>query len=214
MKRHDDALVAAVKADLAKLEAEKASRQAPDPFVEELADDDRDAVADIAALLEPTAPPASLRERLFASTARGRLARFAAPVAKLLDVDETRAEELLEAIDDPASWSPNPLPGVTLYHFKGGDKVADCITGFTRIEREGAFPPHEHLGTEYVFVVQGRVRDAVSGDVYGPGDLSIMEPATSHHLEVLPGPELIYLVVIFEGISVMGIELRPGDPRI
>ena len=149
-----------------------------------------------------------------ASTERGRLARFAAPVAKLLDVDDARAEALLDAIDDPASWSPNPLPGVTLYHFEGGEKVADCITGFTRIERGGAFPAHEHLGTEYVFVVQGRMRDAVSGEIFKPGDLSIMEPGTEHHLEVLPGPELIYLVVIFEGISVMGIELRPGDPRI
>lgn len=213
MKRHDDALVAAVKADIAKLAAE-AGPGAPDPFLEELSGKDRDAVADVAALLEPSPPPTSLRDRLMASTSRGRLTRFAAPVAKLLDVDETRAEELLEGIDDPASWSPNPLPGVTLYHFEGGPKVADCITGFTRIERDGAFPPHEHLGTEYVFVVQGRLRDAVSGEIYGPGELSIMEPETGHHLEVLPGPELIYLVVIFEGISVMGIELRPGDPRI
>ncbi|HHH29279.1 MAG TPA: cupin domain-containing protein [Polyangiaceae bacterium] len=214
MKRHDDAVVAAVKADLEKLAAEEAQRTAPDPFVGELEDGDREVVAEIASLLEPVDPPTSLRERLLSSTMQGRLARFAAPVAKLLDVDDARAEALLDGIDDPASWSPSPVPGMVLYHFEGGEKVADCITGFTRIARGGAFPEHEHLGTEYVLVVQGRVRDGVSGEIYGPGDLSIMEAGTSHDLEVLPGPALVYLVVIFDGIRLGGVEFRPGDPRI
>jgi len=214
VSRHDDATEAAVKADLKALADERDARNAPDAFVADLSDEDRQTAAELASLLEPVSPTASLRDRLMAATEKGRLAHFAAPVAKLLAVDEARAEAMLDAIDEPASWSPNPLPGVTLYHVAGGETVEHAITGFTRIERGGTFPSHTHLGHEYVLVLQGRARDGESGEIFGPGDLSIRPPGTTHDLEVLPGPTLIYLVVLFDGLEVMGLRLEPGNPLI
>lgn len=172
-------------------------------------------LAELAGVLAPLQPTADLRKQLLASaSAGGRLGRFAAQVATLLDVDEAEAARLLDGIDETASWSDSPLPGVGLYHLKGGPKVTGAITGFIKIERGGRFPHHSHLGDEQVLVVQGRCRDTASGEVFAPGDIVQHGVDDEHELEVLAGPTFVYLAVVFGGLDIGGMVLKPGDPRI
>ncbi len=172
---------------------------------------------ELAALLAVDAAPvpAALRQRVERSVAaEGRFERFIGAVAKLLDIGADAARAMLDDLDVPGRWENSPWPGVTLVHVTGGPAVREAITGFVRIERGGRFPSHKHLGDERVLVLQGRLRDGVSGVVSKPGDHVTMAAGTAHALSVEPGPQLIYLVAVEEGVDVEGLVLRPDDPRI
>jgi quercetin dioxygenase-like cupin family protein len=186
-------------------------------FMEELLDDGvhPDELALCAELAIPTPPPSSIRTRLLLSLeGGGRLHRFAARIAELLDTSEARAAELLDAIDEPASWEKAMWPGVELFHVPGGPRVEAAITGFVRVARGGVFPHHTHLGEETVFIVQGSCRDTHSGQVLRPGDVCVAGIGNPHVVEAMPGPTLVYLAVVFGGVDVGGVHLLPGDPRI
>lgn len=186
-----------------------------DALLRELLDEgelDEELLGRIAGALGPqAAPTADARRRLFETVSRGgRLHRFADRVAELLDVDVARARTLLDGIDDKDSWEASPLPNVRLYHVAGGSRVAGAITGFVRIPEGGVFPEHDHSGDETVLIVQGRCRDSHDGSILVPGDLARMTPSDgAHEVLALPGPALVYLAVVFEGIAIGGQHFGP-----
>lgn len=187
-----------------------------DPFFRELAEEgaEPDAIEALDALVTPTAPPSPLRDRIFASVAAGgRWHRFAGSVAKLLDVTAERARQLLDGIDDPKSWNPGMLPGMELYHLEGDDAVPGAITGFIRFPGGVPVPDHKHFGEEIMLILAGRYIDS-AGHEWGPGDIARMPAESEHNFQILPGPDLLYLVIVHEGLEMAGMELRPGDPRI
>jgi quercetin dioxygenase-like cupin family protein len=192
------------------------SAREPD-FVDEASELDPEAPELFRRLAEPLAridPRDEVRARMLAAAnEKGRLHRFAEPVARLLDVGEERARELIDGIDDPASWVGAPFPGVELYHIEGGATVANAITGFIRIDAGHGFPEHTHLGDEKVLILQGRLVDD-GGRELGPGTELPMGPGTTHSFTVKPGPRLVYLAIVHGGLEVAGMTLRPGDPRI
>ena len=159
--------------------------------------------------LPETEPPAALRERLLASAARpaGRFAPFIARLARLIDRSKTHAAELLERIarDAADTWESAAAlgPGIELVHLEGGPAVAGADVGFVRMPGGARFPMHEHLGSERVLILQGRLRDD-DGRIYGPGDAAAMEAGSKHEFSALPGPPLIYAVVV-HGMRFPGI---------
>jgi quercetin dioxygenase-like cupin family protein len=172
-------------------------------------------LADVAGSLPAMPPSTMLRQRLMKSlSVGGRLHRFATQTAELLDVTVERAMELLDGIDDSSVWERGPAEDVTLYHFSGGPAVAEAITGFVCVERGKAFPHHSHLGNEAVLILQGTCRDSADDSIYRPGDITRATTGAPHRVDVLPGPKLIYLAVVFGGIDIDGLILTPGDPRI
>jgi quercetin dioxygenase-like cupin family protein len=191
-----------------------------DPFVDDFlremmeAGINLDSLAGLGGVLPHQRPPDDLRLRLMQSLRHGRLHRFAEQVAELLHVSVERARALIDGIDDPDVWERGPSDGVTLYHIDGGPEVADAITGFVRVEREQSFPEHSHLGDEAVLIMQGACRDSSNGEVHRPGDVVRTGVGHAHGIDVLPGPKLIYLAVVFGGIDIDGLVLLPGDPRI
>jgi len=188
-----------------------------DPFLEELLDAGLSATeaADVAAgLVSPIEPTPDVRDRLMKSVAAGgRLHRFADDVARFLEVAADEAREMLDLCDDPESYGLAPLPGMAIFHVKGGPSVAAAITGFIKLPAGFFFPPHEHLGDELVYVVQGRFRDE-DGTLYGPGDLCEKKAGTAHSFDVVEGPDLIYLAIVHGGIRIGEEDFLPGDPRI
>lgn len=154
--------------------------------------------------LEPAATPPALRARLLAATAtENRFASFASQLASLIDYGEEAAEALLRKIDDAASWVVGPSPGSHLVHFDPGPKLAGALAGFVKIEAGAPFPEHEHVGYEQVLIFQGAYRDS-DGTVYRRGDLIENDDGTSHSFVALPGPDLIYLVVLGKGVKIGG----------
>jgi quercetin dioxygenase-like cupin family protein len=160
-------------------------------------------------------PRLELRERLLRSApSEGRYERFVAQVAALMDLDARGAAALLDGIDRPSSWVPGPLPDVSLYHVQGGPRVADAITGFVRLPQNAVFPEHRHLGDEAVLVVQGSFVDGVTGAIHRPGDVVHMPAGSAHDFRARPGPALVYLVVVRDGVQIGDVVMRADDPRM
>jgi quercetin dioxygenase-like cupin family protein len=172
---------------------------------------DDELLAHIADAVGTRAPDPSVKQRLFERVrAGGRLHRFADRVAEMLDIDVEGARGLLDGIDRPDNWEESPLPDVRLYHLDGGPKVQGAITGFVRIDSQGVFPEHDHTGPETVLIVQGRCRDTFDGRILGPGDVGRMAPDSgTHEVVALPGPPLVYLAVVFEGIRIGETKFGP-----
>lgn len=164
--------------------------------------------------LPPATPSEGLKAQIMSDLApAARFARFRERVSELIDVSVERAGELLGQIDEIDPWVPGPSEGVELFHIDGGPRVEDAIVGFIKIGSGGEFPHHKHLGTERVFVLQGSFQDS-SGTVHGLGDLVVEPPGSEHDFHVCDGPELIYLVVVEEGIEMFGMTIGPGDPQL
>ena len=180
-----------------------------DRFLAELESADAEALA---RLIGEAAAPASLKAKLLANaTLEGRFDRHAGGVAELLNLSEARAKELLDGIGRTESWEPSPIPSVELFHIEGGPGTENAITGFVRIAAEAGFPPHEHLGAEAVLILQGSVKDLVSGAIHRPGDIARMAKGTAHELLARPGPDLVYLSVVQTGVSIGGRVFGPHD---
>ena len=132
-------------------------------------------------------------------------------VSELLLLDADGARRHLDALGDPTAWTPGFLPGMMLFHVRGGPLLAPAITGFVRVAAGECFPEHEHLGVESVVVLQGSYWD-VSGIVRA-GD-RVTQPAGSRHsFTVRPGPDLLYLAVVESGLRIGDRLLEPGDPE-
>lgn len=175
--------------------------------------------ADEAAMLAvaeapPLAPSPEVKARLDRSLASftERLAEYLEPLAKMADLARDAMADILRGMDDAATWLPGPGPGLTVAHVPNGPATANAISGFVRIPAGGSFPTHTHQGKEVVLVVQGSYEDS-DGRVYKTGDVSVREPGTTHSLTALPGPDLIYLAVVDEGIDIDGDFIDSEDER-
>ena len=89
--------------------------------------------------------------------------------------------------------------------------VGQAVVGFLKVQPRVAFPRHRHLGDETVVVVQGALRHG-DGTVARLGDAHLWRAGSEHAFEALPGPELIYLVVIRDGVAFGDVVIRPGSP--
>lgn len=176
-----------------------------------------------AALLEALATdvrrpaPRALREQLMRAPLRGRLYRFAEPLAALMDVDQATARQLLDGLDEPEPFEPGPFPGldIALRHISGGPAVQDAITGFVRIGPGTAFPHHEHLGDEHVLILQGHCVETQSGTVAGPGEVVTRSGGTAHDIHALAGAtDLVYLAVVHTGVRIGDTVMGPGSPEL
>jgi quercetin dioxygenase-like cupin family protein len=184
-----------------------------DPFLRET--EGADVLPAIAAQVTGLRPSAGLRARILeAATGEGRFERFAAVTAELLDLPVAGAQALLDRLSDPGIWSPGLVPSMTLCHVQGGPRVKGAITGFVRIASGSGFPDHEHLGDEEVLIIQGSCIDSIGGKLFAPGDRVAMPSGSIHSFDVRPGPDLVYLAVVFGGIRVGGQELLADDPRL
>ena len=159
-------------------------------------------------------PAPGLRERIMASAVLdGRFDRFIPNVAELLDIDAERAKELLDGIGKDESWYVGLVPDVSLYDVEGGPAVQNAITGFLRLPAMVPFPEHGHLGTELSLIIQGSGIDD-RGRIWNVGDIVERTEDDVHSFHARPGPDLVFLVVVQNGIELGGQKIGPDDPRM
>lgn len=174
-----------------------------------------DGFAEFVALLEPAAPSERLRERLLGELrTSGRHERHAERVAEMLDVALDAARAMLDRAGTASAYEPGPFEGVELLHVEGGPKARGAITGFVRIPAGRAFPRHAHLGAETVLVISGSILEPETGRVHRTGDLVRADEHQEHSVLARPGPDLVYLAVLFHGLRIGDTELRADDPRL
>jgi cupin domain len=161
------------------------------------------------AMVTPMVPSPNVKARLLASVGQGAFESFADRMGKLFDVGLDRAREFLGLIERPASWEPQPVPGIFLVHFEGGPAAAAADCGFIRLAPGAIFPPHKHLGEERSIVLSGKVRDAVNNRVFGPGDEYVQAEGTEHYLINDGTEDCIFAARAMNGIEVAGAPARP-----
>lgn len=186
-----------------------------DPFLADVSDV-AEAIEDLArASREEVAPSPSIRASLLQDARlEGRFERFAATVARMLDLPLDGARALLDRLGRTDIWEAGLAPDVTLCHVSGGPKVAGHVTGFVKMPQGAVFPEHEHLGDEEVLVLQGSYVDGVTGAVYHPGDIVKMPAHSRHDFRARPGPHLVYLVVLRDGVVIGDQIMTADDPRL
>lgn len=165
----------------------------------------------LAAIAPAPAPP---REGLLnRATTLARFDQWSGIIASMADVAMEKARGWLAKIDDPAVWSPTALGDLELFHIEGGPAVERAVVGFVKLAPGTSFPEHTHLGTERVFVLQGRLRDE-HGDIHGPGSLVEGDEGHTHEISAEPGPPLVYLSIVHEGIEIFGMRFGPDSPEL
>ncbi len=149
-----------------------------------------------------------LREVSFAD----RFAEYAAPLSKILDVHENTAAELLAGLDNTLEWgTERALPMLKSIWVDGGPAVQQSVRGFVRIAAGETFPAHGHLGKETCIVLQGYM-EMDDGRVLAPGDVYSATVDDHHSFRARPGgPDLLYFVVVREGITIGNASLRHRD---
>jgi hypothetical protein len=122
----------------------------------------------------------------------------------LLDLPERALRELSVRAADSAEWELGvPVPGVALLHLQPGPKLAGADAGIVRVPAGTRFPVHRHLGEERSLVLAGSAWDS-NGHVVGPGDGWVLPADSQHSFDVFDGADLIYAVVVFDGVEIDG----------
>jgi quercetin dioxygenase-like cupin family protein len=154
--------------------------------------------AEVAALLDPIAPPGDLLQRLTQTLSEPphRYAPFYGRVAKLFDLDEDAIIAQLARLKDPRSWSFAGLPGIHHVEVKGGPRVQNAETLLVRFAPGTYFPRHQHVAEEHVFVLEGDYTDD-AGVHHRAGELREWPPGTGHSFRVGKGGPCIFASVVF-----------------
>lgn len=143
-------------------------------------------------------PPPALRADLLAATeTAGRqhpFPGFRRRFARLFDLSEADADQILGKMATPAAWEP--LKTLLVHHFTPGPARQNAHAGLVRCQPGVPFPTHRHRGTETTLFLSGAVRDEDTGELMLPGDL-VTRPADSvHRLTVEPPHECVFAVLL------------------
>lgn len=152
-------------------------------------------------------PSAGLRERVLRAVDRAtdsgaRLDGFLERTLHFFDLSADRARELLEAAAAPQAtgWSDFSVPGVRLYHFDGGPRVAEADCGLVHLAPGVAFPLHRHIGDEWSLVLSGSAEES-GGARWEPGDLVHRAAGTAHSFRAVGDEAFVFAVVLHGGIE-------------
>jgi hypothetical protein len=165
----------------------------------------------LGAVLQAGRPPLAVKQRLL-----GRRRRFEAFAeccaalrrAALWDLTLDRARELLGLIDRPASWVAQ-IPGIRLVDFEGGPAAAAADRASSGSRRARCSRCTRTWTREPKIVLAGRVRDATSHRILGPGDTYVQAEGTIHSLIAVGDEDCISAVRAIQGIAIGGMRARP-----
>jgi anti-sigma factor ChrR (cupin superfamily) len=155
----------------------------------------REVLSGLALDLAPVAPSPSLRDRVLASSRVSAWDRFADAVARLWDVSVERTRAEFARAMAPESWSPGPVPGVSLFHLDGGPAVATADVGIVRFAPGTQFFHHSHTERERYVVLEGCLFDS-NGTVEGPGDEVENSGTTFHSFSTDPTQDTVIALVL------------------
>lgn len=175
----------------------------------------RDSAFLLAASAPPVEPSDAAKARLDAALAYGGpFAPLTDALARLADLGRGAMEKLLQAIPDVSQWEAGPGEGIRIFHLDGGPATAGAVVGFVKIPAGGFFPEHTHSGEETVIVMQGTLIDSFDGSRAQAGDRVVRTHGSTHVVHAGDDEDLIFLVVVFNGVYVGEDFIGPNDPRL
>ena len=151
--------------------------------------------------------PRRICDRLRTSIGHGRFEQHAPRIARIFDVDMSRARALLGNIDRPAMWAPLApnMTSIMLQHFTAGPACVGADTGFVRVAAGMTFPWHGHDGDEVTLVLAGSSRDD-KGTILTAGDEFALKGGSAHEFTALGDQDYIYAV------RVVGVRFDTAAP--
>lgn len=169
----------------------------------------------LAASAAPVEPSDDAKARFEAALAyNGPFAPLADALARLADLSRGAMEKLLEHIPDLSRWEDGPGEGVRIFHLDGGPITAGAVVGFVKIPAGGFFPEHTHTGDETVVIMQGTLIDTFDGSRAHVGDRVVRKSGSTHVVHAGDDEDLIFLVVVYNGVYVGDDFIGPNDPRL
>ena len=191
-----------------------------DPELARLWSQANEALGRFAEGLTAVAPPPAVWQRLqdsLDSDPQRPLDTVAAPltarIAHLLDLTVEQTRALLSQLPQPWRWVAALGPGIELFHLTPGPSLSGAACGFVRVPAGAPFPEHRHLGDELVLVLQGAFATE-TGELISAGREHRMPAGSAHSFTARPGPALVYLAVVREGIEIAGQRVLASDPRL
>jgi len=164
---------------------------------------DEEGLYALALTLPAQAPPPELRDRILASLdPTSRFDSLVDEIARMIDLGKDAVRGLLAKIDTATEWVAGPSPS-RLIHLPYGPRLAQVDVGFVHVPAGASFPHHRHLGDEDVLVLQGSYTDT-GGATVSRGQTAHKPAGSSHAFTASPGPDLIFLVVLTEGVEIEG----------
>jgi len=159
---------------------------------------------------ESAIPSASLRASVLADV--GRIVPYSAyltDMARLLDGSRKTLESELRDMPHPNTWQEGPIDHCRLFPCDAESKLQDAIRSLVLMESGSHFPMHEHLGDEFILILQGSLEQD-DGRVFRPGDKLHMAEGTSHEFDVPKGLDLIYFNVVHTGLRIGDLVITPS----
>ena len=158
-------------------------------------------VEGLLSLVPSEAPPRAVLERVVGQMeAPGRFARFAEPLAQLLDIPRERVLAVLQSLSDPAAWLPGPTDEIQLVPVETGPAKAGMMAAFVRVPPGQRFPQHTHHGREWNLVLEGGLREDSGREVW-PGELLEKEDGSTHGFSALESGPACIAASIIEGVT-------------
>jgi anti-sigma factor ChrR (cupin superfamily) len=171
-------------------------------------------MAAFAYLAEPVLPSQGARQKLLdAIEHESPYANLVSALASLGDLSLGAMRDYVDTLTDSSAWLPGPADGITIVHVDGGPKTQGAVVGFVKIKAGGEFPEHTHCGEETVIVLQGTLIDS-DGSKTLSGEVNVMATESTHTVFAGPDEDVIYFVVVFEGVDVGDDHIGPDDTRI
>jgi anti-sigma factor ChrR (cupin superfamily) len=143
----------------------------------------REAVTQLAASLEPVAPPADVKVRILGAI-RGR--------ATTLDESLPAAEASRTVRQQEEAWRPLPFPGCRFKKLSS-DRERNTVTLLMQIDPSTVLPAHDHHGAEDTYVVRGSCR--IGAVALSVGDFHHVD-AGAHHGNVVTDEGCLLLMVV------------------
>ncbi len=157
----------------------------------------------LARAVEPAAAPASLRERITGSAARGgKYGRFADRIARMFDLPLAEALDLLRRAEDPASYGPGPVPNTGWLFVKPGPRAAGegTLAAIGRLLPGARVPDHAHGGEETTLVLEGGFVEDDGNEVWR-GDELYKDGGSEHAFRVIGDEPCIAAVIVRRGLT-------------
>jgi predicted ChrR family anti-sigma factor len=150
-----------------------------------------------------SAPPIMPQPGLLASILAGLDAQppyegFVRRFARLFELDEARAREVLLASSDPDGWG-SFLPGVFAFPFEPGPSLLHANAAVVRVAAGATYPRHTHIGEEVTFILAGELVDHPSGKHFRPGDVLLQGPRSTHSFSIPTDADCTSAVLLFGG---------------
>ena len=151
----------------------------------------------------PLAPSTGLLDRILDSIKyASRFEGFVERLTAFLDFTPQQVRELLAKIDNVSHrpWVASKMSGARFMHFDGGPRVASADCGLVYLEPGIVYPPHQHLGDEWTFILQGGIRNSDNRE-YQAGDTVFQATDSIHTFEVLGDEACIFAIVLHQGLK-------------